>query len=111
MIGLLLVGCSVSLAQPINMVFMLMDDVSLRSRADGGRGMEGEEEGGRRINKDREKGREKKGVGVGEENGGKDGSRESISLHVYPDDPSSSLPRWDGVTWVCLVSQPRRRQT
>ena len=46
MIGLLLVGCSVSLAQPINMVFMLMDDVSLRSRADGGRGMEGEEEEG-----------------------------------------------------------------
>ena len=46
MIGLLLVGCSVSLAQPINMVFMLMDDVSLRSRADGGRGMEGEDEGG-----------------------------------------------------------------
>ena len=45
-IGLLLVGCSVSLAQPINMVFMLMDDVSLRSRADGGRGMEGEEEEG-----------------------------------------------------------------
>ena len=46
MIGLLLVGCSVSLAEPINMVFMLMDDVSLRSRAEGGRGMEGEEEGG-----------------------------------------------------------------
>ena len=68
-------------------------------------------EGGRRINKDREKGREKKGVGVGEENGGKDESRESISLCVYRDDPSSSLPRWDGVTWVCLVSQPRRRQT
>ena len=55
-IGLLLVGCSVSLAEPINMVFMLMDDVSVRNRADGGRGIEGggggwrgrrrEEEGG-----------------------------------------------------------------
>ena len=36
-IGLLLVGCSVSLGQPINMVFMLMDDVSLTSKEGGGR--------------------------------------------------------------------------
>ena len=48
MIGLLLVGCSVSLGQPINMVFMLMDDVSLTRRG---------EEGGRR-----KKGREKEKV-------------------------------------------------
>ena len=43
-IGLLLVGCSVSLGQPINMVFMLMDDVSLTSRGEEGEGR-GEEGG------------------------------------------------------------------
>ena len=46
-IGLLLVGCSMSLGQPINMVFMLMDDVSLTSR--------GEEGGGRREGREKEK--------------------------------------------------------
>lgn len=40
-IGLLLVGCSVSLGQPINMVFMLMDDVSLTSRGEEGEGRRG----------------------------------------------------------------------
>ena len=60
-IGLLLVGCSMSLGQPINMVFMLMDDVSLTSRGEegegrreggGGRGEEGE---GRRRGREKEK--------------------------------------------------------
>ena len=65
MIGLLLVGCSVSLGQPINMVFMLMDDVSLTSKEEGG-GREEEEGQG-----------ERESEGVRGKRGGEEGSGES----------------------------------
>lgn len=68
-IGLLLVGCSVSLGQPINMVFMLMDDVSLTSRG---------EEGGQG---------ERESEGVYGKGGGEDGSGESSITLAYMSTP------------------------
>ena len=75
-IGLLLVGCSMSLGQPINMVFMLMDDVSLTSRGEEGEGRR--ERGGGRGEEEGQGERESEGVR------GKGGGRmvaERVVLH------------------------------